>query len=105
MFIQERSSNKISKFIFRIIIVIIACYATYYRIVLHNSNGLYFWIMIFALTCAFIFDQVTAKGYSSMEYFETEKAERKLKIENRIIFIFFTFIFGGVIVLCLLNKS
>ena len=98
MFIQEKkSSSKVSSGLFRIIIVLVAAYATYHRIVLHDPSKIYLWIIGVVLVLAFIFDQVSRKGYSALEYFEAERARRKSRIENIVISIFLAFVFGAVI--------
>lgn len=85
MFIREKSSNRILRRVFKTVILAAACYATYAIYILKKHNDIYLWIAILAVIGAGIFDRVTFKGYSYMEYFEAQRAEKKEKKELWII--------------------
>ena len=94
MFIQEKSSNKILRIIFGTIILSVGSYSIFAMCVLKKGNDVIFWIGLIAAIGAAIYDQVTFKGYSSMEYFEGERANRKQKRE--LWFILFLMLFAAL---------
>ena len=85
MFIREKLSDKILRRIFKTVILAAACYLTFAMYILKRHNDIYLWVVIIAIIGAFIFDRVTFKGYSQMEYFEGQRVERKQKKELWII--------------------
>lgn len=92
MFIREKRINKVLRRIFKTVILAAACYSTYAMYILKRHNDIYLWVAILAALGAVIFDQVTFKGYSYMEYFEGQRAERKQKRELWIIYGLFLLI-------------
>ena len=74
MFIREKKRNKILRLIFKTVILAAACYSTFAMYLLKRHNEIYLWVAIIAAIGAFIFDRVTFKGYSQMEYFEGQRA-------------------------------
>lgn len=85
MFIREKKSSRILRNVFKTIILAAGCYSIFAMYILKRHNDIYLWGAIVAIIGAFIFDQVTFKGYSQMEYFESQRAELKEKREWWII--------------------
>ena len=85
MFIREKKSNRILRSVFKTVILAAGCYSIFAMYILKKHNDIYLWVAILSLTGAFIFDRVTFKGYSQMEYFEGQRDKRKQKRELWII--------------------
>ena len=85
MFIREKKSNRILRSVFKTVILAAGCYSIFAMYILKKHNDIYLWGAILAIIGAFIFDRVTFKGYSQMEYFEGQREERKQKKELWII--------------------
>lgn len=98
MFIREKNSNKILGRVLKTVILAAACYSTFAMYILKRHNDIYLWVAILAAIGAVIFDQVTFKGYSQMEYFEGQRAERKQKSQLWIVYgLFLLIIITGLL--------
>ena len=85
MFIQEKKSNKILRIIFKTIILSVGSYSIFSLFVLKKGSNIYLWMSLLTATGAVIYEQITFMGYSAMEYFEAERADRKQKRELWLI--------------------